>query len=121
MSMISHGAVFRRAPLNETDLAENRSGTTQCMIDGGLYRAFSGIVYDHAEFPLLVENAENRPHRPCIIAGQTCDSGDIVCRDQPLPDLEVGELVLVPTMGAYSSASACGFNGLDIPRYVEVE
>lgn len=99
----------------------NRSGTTQYVIDDGLYGAFSGIVYDHAEFPLLVENAEHRPHRPCIIAGPTCDSGDIVCRDQPLPDLEVGELVLVPTMGAYSSASACGFNGLDIPRYVEVE
>src|SRR5712691_663504 len=101
--------------------APYRSGTTQYVIDDGLYGAFSGIVYDHAEFPLLVEDAENRPHRPCIIAGPTCDSGDIVCRDQPLPDLEVGELVLVPTMGAYSSASACGFNGLDIPRYVEVE
>ena len=99
----------------------DRSGTTQYVIDDGLYGAFSGIVYDHAEFPLLVENAENRPHHPCIIAGPTCDSGDIVCSDQPLPDLEVGELILVPTMGAYSSASACGFNGLDIPRYVEVE
>ncbi len=99
----------------------NRSGTTQYVIDDGLYGAFSGIVYDHAEFPLLVQNAENRLHRPCIIAGPTCDSGDIVCRDQPLPDLEPGELVLIPTMGAYSSASACGFNGLDIPRYVEVE
>lgn len=99
----------------------NRSGTTQYVIDDGLYGAFSGIVYDHAEFPLLVENAAIRPHHKCIIAGPTCDSGDIVCRDQSLPDLEVGELVLVPTMGAYSSASACGFNGLDIPRYVEVE
>ncbi len=98
----------------------SRGVTTQYVIDDGLYGAFSGMVYDHAQFLPLVENAEHRFAKPCTIAGPTCDSGDILFRDQMLPDLEVGELLLIPTMGAYSSASASGFNGLDLPRYVEI-
>ena len=98
-----------------------RNGTPWYIIDDGLYGAFSGIVYDHAEFPILAENQEHRLTSPCVLAGPTCDSSDVVTRDQELPDLEIGELLLVPTMGAYSSASASGFNGLDIARYVEIE
>ena len=62
-----------------------------------------------------------RPRSACIVAGPTCDSHDVVSTDQELPDLEVGELLLVPTMGAYTSASASGFNGLDIARVVEID
>ncbi|MFN0196701.1 MAG: type III PLP-dependent enzyme [Planctomycetaceae bacterium] len=98
-----------------------RNGIPWYIIDDGLYGAFSGIVYDHAEFPLLAEDHERRMTGPCVVAGPTCDSGDVVTRDQHLPDLEIGELLLVPTMGAYSSASASGFNGLDIARYVEID
>lgn len=98
-----------------------RHGVPWYIIDDGVYGAFSGKVYDHADFPLLVENHAMRPAQSCIVAGPTCDSSDVVSRDQELPDLEVGELLLVPSMGAYTSASASGFNGLDIARAVEVE
>jgi hypothetical protein len=50
-----------------------------------------------------------------------CDSHDVVALDQELSDLELGELLLVPTMGAYTSARASGFNGLDMARLVEVD
>ena len=66
-------------------------------------------------------SADIRPRSACIVAGPTCDSHDVVAVDQNLPDLEIGELLLVPTMGAYTSASASGFNGLDMARLVEVE
>ncbi|MEX0727312.1 MAG: type III PLP-dependent enzyme [Planctomycetaceae bacterium] len=98
-----------------------RNGLPWYIIDDGLYGAFSGIVYDHGDFPLLAENQEHRMTGPCVVAGPTCDSSDVVARDQYLPDLEIGELLLVPTMGAYSSASASGFNGLDLARYVEID
>ena len=98
-----------------------RGGLPWYIIDDGLYGSFSGIVYDHTEFPLLAENASDRSIGPCVVAGPTCDSSDVVCRDQELPDLEIGELLLVPTMGAYTSASASNFNGLDLARVIEVE
>lgn len=98
-----------------------RGGLPWYFIDDGVYGSFSGKLFDHADFELVVENAEFRPRSHCVVAGPTCDSHDVVSTDQKLPELEVGELLLVPTMGAYTNASASGFNGLDIARIVEVE
>jgi len=98
-----------------------RHGMPWYFIDDGLYGSFSGIVFDHADFPLMAEGHDERPLSPCVVAGPTCDSSDVVARDQLLPDLSVGELLLVPSMGAYTSASASGFNGLDIARSIGIE
>ncbi len=98
-----------------------RGGLPWYFIDDGVYGSFSGKLFDHADFELVAEHAELRQRSRCVVAGPTCDSHDVVSTDQELPDLEVGELLLVPTMGAYTNASASGFNGLDIARIVEVE
>lgn len=98
-----------------------RNGIPWYIIDDGVYGSFSGKLFDHCDFPILAEAAELRPQSACIVAGPTCDSHDVVALDQEMPDLEIGELLLVPTMGAYTSASATGFNGLDSARIVEVD
>ncbi len=98
-----------------------RGGTTWYIIDDGLYGSFSGQMFDHVEYPLIARNRENRPLSPCVVAGPTCDSSDVVACDQMLPDLEIGELLLVPTMGAYTCASASNFNGLEMARIIGIE
>jgi ornithine decarboxylase len=98
-----------------------RGGRPWYFIDDGLYGSFSGKVYDHADFPLFAEGDQDRPLSPCVVAGPTCDSTDVVARDQLLPDLDVGELLLTPSMGAYTSASATGFNGLETARAVAID
>jgi len=98
-----------------------RNGRVWYIIDDGLYGAFSGKLFDHSDFAILSEASETRPSAACVVAGPTCDSHDVVSVDQELPDLEIGELLLVPTMGAYTSASACSFNGLDRAPLIEVE
>jgi ornithine decarboxylase len=99
----------------------HRNGRTWYFIDDGLYGSFSGKVYDHADFPLLAEDSGGRAVHPCVVAGPTCDSTDVVARDQFLPDLDVGDLLLVPSMGAYTSVSASGFNGMDVARIVAID
>jgi ornithine decarboxylase len=98
-----------------------RNGLPWYIIDDGIYGSFSGKLFDHADFEIVAEAADLRPRSSCVVAGPTCDSHDVVALDQELPDLEIGELLLVPTMGAYTSASASGFNGLDMARLVEVD
>jgi ornithine decarboxylase len=98
-----------------------RQGTTWYIIDDGLYGSFSGQVFDHVEYPLIARGAQDRPRHPCVVAGPTCDSSDVVTREQQLPDLEIGELLLVPTMGAYTCASASNFNGLDTVQMIGLE
>ena len=98
-----------------------RGGKMWYFIDDGVYGSFSGKLFDHADFELVTENAIERQHFPCVVAGPNCDSHDIVSEDQELPDLEIGELLLVPTMGSYTNASASPFNGLDVAKIIEVE
>jgi ornithine decarboxylase len=91
------------------------------IIDDGLYGSFSGKVFDHIDYPILAENADSRELHACVLAGPTCDSSDVVSRDQMMPDLEVGEILLVPSMGAYTSASACPFNGLPVANSIAID
>lgn len=99
----------------------NRWDMPWYFIDDGMYGSFSGKVFDHIDYPILAENASNRPLTNCVLAGPTCDSGDVVSRDQMMPDLEIGEILLVPTMGAYTSASACPFNGLPVANSIAID
>ncbi len=96
----------------------DRWGMPWVYIDDGLYGSFSGKMFDHTDFPLVVDNDGSRELRSCVVAGPTCDSSDIVCRDQLLPELELGDLILVPSMGAYAGASASPFNGLPVASSV---
>lgn len=95
-----------------------RWGMPWVYVDDGLYGSFSGKMFDHTDFPLFVENDGSREVGPCVVAGPTCDSSDIVCRDQMMPEMELGDLILVPSMGAYAGASASPFNGLPVASSV---
>ena len=52
---------------------------------------------------------------PCVIAGPTCDSVDVLYEKNPYPlpvSLEIGSKVLIEGTGAYTTTySAAGFNG----------
>jgi ornithine decarboxylase len=116
------GLVAESATLISTVVGKSmRNGTPWYFLDDGIYGSFSGKAFDHADFPLLVEGIHHREVTPCVVAGPTCDSGDVISRDQLLPELEVGEIVLVPTMGAYSTASATDFNGLERAQTLSLE
>jgi len=98
-----------------------RNGTTWYYLDDGLYGSFSAKRPGHTDFDLLVENEPSAAQFPCVIAGPTCDSGDVLYRDYHLPELEIGAIVMVPSMGAYTSASACGFNGLPVAGSIAID
>jgi ornithine decarboxylase len=93
-----------------------RNGVPWYFIDDGLYGAFSGKLFDHCDYELIP--SRRGPVRECVVAGPTCDSIDIVAQDQMLPDLQVGDLLLVPGMGAYTRASATSFNGFHPPATI---
>ena len=88
-----------------------RHGVMWYYLDEGVYGCYSGTVYDHAAYniaPLL--DAERGPARLSVIAGPTCDSFDVIYDGVLLPELAVGDLLVSPTMGAYTTASASTFN-----------
>src|ERR1700722_18625464 len=86
-----------------------RGGRWWYYLDDGLYGSYSGQVYDHALYPVeaLARGGETFPS---VLAGPTCDSIDVISENLELPKLEMGDLVIGRSMGAYTWASASEFN-----------
>jgi len=87
-------------------------------LDDGVYGDLSGIMFDHAKYQFNVLRSGRR--QLSTLAGPTCDSLDIIARGEDLPELEIGDIVYVNNVGAYSSASATTFNGIAPAKIVVV-
>ena len=94
----------------------NRSDTTWYYLDDGVYGSFSGRIYDHAEYPL--RTLKTGDAKPCVLAGPTCDSIDVISENISLPEMEIGDLVIGEMMGAYTAATATDFNSLNKAKIV---
>ena len=86
-----------------------RNDKTWYYIDDGVYGSFSGMIYDHAQYPLTVYS-DIPELEEAVIAGPTCDSIDVIAKDILLPPLNIGDLIIGEQMGAYTSASTTDFN-----------
>ncbi|MBC8015285.1 MAG: type III PLP-dependent enzyme [Sporomusaceae bacterium] len=88
---------------------QQRDGKQWYFLDEGLYGTFSGVIFDHWDFEL--EAFKDGEKIPATFAGPSCDSLDIMFHDKMTAPLAIGDLILVPNCGAYTSASATVFNG----------
>lgn len=79
-------------------------------LDDGVYGSLSGIVYDHCKYQYKV--LKKGITQITTLAGPTCDSFDIISTSEELPELDIGDIVYVENIGAYSWATATNFNGL---------
>eukprot|EP00850_Spirogloea_muscicola_P002742 SM000010S04380 [mRNA] locus=s10:1240998:1244014:+ [translate_table: standard] len=88
-------------------------------INDGIYGSMNCLLYDHAELtvrPLqcaAVLSAAPAPPIKSTIFGPTCDGLDTVLRDVWLPQLECGDWLVFPRMGAYTKAAGSSFNGFN--------
>jgi ornithine decarboxylase len=87
-------------------------------LDDGLYGTLSGIVYDHCKYQYKVFRNGNT--QLSTLAGPTCDGFDVISFTEELPELEVGDLLYVENIGAYSIATGTNFNNLPLPRVVAI-
>lgn len=94
-------------------------------IDDGLYGAYSIMIYDRMQ-PHLFAHKELTSDIPAeqlkqsVLAGPSCDSIDVIAHDYPMPDLTIGDLLVSPMMGAYSSVSGTTFNGIPLTKIVTI-
>jgi len=96
-----------------------RNGTWWYYLDEGVYGSFSGKMYDHADYPMFLERTGERFNS--VLAGPTCDSIDVLYENVSLPLLEIGEMLVFESMGAYTTASASNFNGFPKAKIVVVD
>ncbi len=90
-----------------------RAGKRWLYLDAGL---FGGIIETTEGLKYKMRTDRSGPDAPWCIAGPTCDSIDVVMRDEPLPsDMQDGDFVYIKNAGAYTTAYASNFNGFPLP------
>ncbi|HOY59727.1 MAG TPA: type III PLP-dependent enzyme [Verrucomicrobiota bacterium] len=95
-----------------------RDGKTCYFIDDSVYHTFSGIIFDHCQYPLRA--LKKGKTSICAVFGQTCDGLDVISQSEELPELEIDDLVYAEKIGAYSNASSTWFNGFPPAKVVHV-
>jgi ornithine decarboxylase len=92
----------------------NRAGKRWMHWDAGL---FGGVIEASEGLRYRIRTDRSGPDSIWTVGGPTCDSVDIVMRDEPLPsDLQEGDFVYIRNAGAYTSAYASQFNGFPLPE-----
>jgi ornithine decarboxylase len=94
-------------------------------LDESIYGQFSCIPFDHANPKFmrlcLDDNDTYRPSTPAIFFGRTCDSLDWIATSKCTEELEVGDWLYVPDMGAYTTSTSTEFNGFPKPPVVQID
>jgi len=87
-------------------------------LDDGVYHTFSGIVFDHCQYPLKA--FKDGEKKVCAVFGPTCDAFDTISVAEALPELEIGDYLYAENIGAYSIASSTYFNGFPPAKIVHI-
>ena len=90
-----------------------RDNQINYVIGNSIYHSFSGIMWDKQIPRQLVEGLQNDGVGlvQSTIFGETCDGIDIIYKGLLPPDMEIGDVIIIPKMGAYCESSANNFNG----------
>ncbi len=83
-------------------------------LDIGKFHGLAETIDESIRYPIRTTRDRDEM-APCIIAGPTCDSVDVLYEKNPYPlpvSLAIGDKVLIEATGAYTATySSVGFNG----------
>lgn len=89
-------------------------------VDGGMTDNPRPALYQ-AKYNAYAPSKINDPvNKSYTIAGKCCESGDVLAKNIKLPEMKTGDLVLVPSTGAYTFSMGSNYNRIEKPAVVFV-
>ena len=79
-------------------------------VDGGMGDNIRPALYGSEYEAVAASRMTDPGSEPVTLAGKYCESGDVLVRDVPMPVLEPGDLIAIPSSGAYSPSMASNYN-----------
>lgn len=119
------GRIFGRRVRND------QPDTHAYWIGDGLYGSMNCLLYDHAVLtaralgttPQAAARLALAERKKTTVFGPTCDGLDTIQRGADLPEMQVGDWLMFPNMGAYTTSAGSAFNGfnhLEAPTFYVV-
>ena len=79
-------------------------------VDGGMGDNIRPALYGSEYEAVAASRMTDPGSEPVTLAGKYCESGDVLVRDVPMPALEPGDLIAIPSSGAYAPSMASNYN-----------
>jgi len=79
-------------------------------VDGGMSDNPRNALYQAKYTANPVDQSVNSRKNPCKVVGKYCESGDVLIDNVMLPDLNYGDLLMIPVSGAYQLSMASNYN-----------
>ncbi|HSC49172.1 MAG TPA: diaminopimelate decarboxylase [Gaiellaceae bacterium] len=93
---------------------------TYVAVDGGMSDNPRPQLYGARYEALLANRADDEATGSYDVAGKHCESGDVLIAGAPLPEPRRGDLLAVPSTGAYTLSMGSNYNSVPRPAAVLV-
>lgn len=91
-------------------------------VDGGMSDNIRPSLYAAEYSGVIANRRTDAAPVLCRVVGKHCEGGDILIRDVFLPsDITIGDLIAVPSSGAYSRSMASNYNQVPKPPVVSAK
>jgi diaminopimelate decarboxylase len=90
-------------------------------LDGGMGDNIRPAIYGSKYEAVIANKMSDAPEEVVTLAGKYCESGDVLIRDIELPVIESGDIVAIPSSGAYAPSMASNYNLNPRPAIVVVK
>ncbi len=112
--MVGNAGVIEAEVVLVSKKSKDENEVRWVYLDIGKFGGLAETMDESIRYPIRTEHDEDRL-APCVLAGPTCDSADVLYEKEPywLPiSLEIGDKVLIEGTGAYTTTYASvAFNG----------
>ncbi len=90
-------------------------------LDGGMGDNIRPALYGSRYEAVVANRVHDAPSEMVTLVGKYCESGDVLIKDIALPPLQAGDVVAIPSSGAYAPAMASNYNLNPRPAIVMVK
>ncbi len=94
-----------------------RDGTRWIYVDTGVFNGLAESL-GGIRYPFYLDR--DGELYEWTVGGISCDSMDIIARNVPLPEPEVGDYLYIMSAGAYTTVYASNFNGFPAPQILSL-
>ncbi len=113
--MVGNAGVIKSEVVLISKKADN-DNVRWVFLDIGKFGGLAETMDEAIRYPLVTRH-DGGETAPCVLAGPTCDSADVLYEKTPYPlplSLTIGDEVLIEGTGAYTTTySAVAFNGFE--------
>lgn len=96
-------------------------GITYLFVDGGMADNIRPALYDAVYTAFPVERMQEAVRETVCVSGRYCESGDMLIQEVALPLMREGDLLALPTAGAYCLPMASNYNLVPRPAVILVD